>query len=329
MDHLPDKSLLEDYRVFLTELGYVKLGGRTQVELTGSDRTQFLHNFCTNDITGLKPGEGCEAFLTSVKGKILAHVFVLCRDDSLVLDGFAGQGDTIVSHLDRYLIREDVQLRDCSARVEGILLGGKRWRERPSPELPLLPERPLSHCQTNLAGHTVSLRCVDLFGAPSFLLLCASADVQPILVSLQSLGGQACDQRAWDMARVEAGVPVYGEDITDVNLPQEVGRDDRAISFTKGCYLGQETVARIDALGHVNRTLAGVRYDGRQLPHRDSELLANGQSVGRVTSAVYSPRLNAPLAMAYVRREYDGLGTRLDSSVGEAEVVALPVMEPV
>ena len=325
MNQLPDEMILEDYRALTAQLGYVSLGHRTRIEMTGSDRATFLHNFCTNDITRLKPGEGCEAFLTSVKGKILAHIFVFCRDESLILDGVSGQGEVVMTHLDRYLIREDVQLCDASREFEGILLSGERWRERLAPELSTLPQHPMCHCQAHFAGNAVPIHCVDLTGAPCFLLSCAADVVQPVLVFLQALGGRRCDQSAWEIARVEAGVPVYSTDITDVNLPQEVGRNDRTISFTKGCYLGQETVARIDALGHVNRILVGVRYDGDQVPERDSELLANSQSVGRVTSAVYSPRLDAPLAMAYLRRGYDDVGTRLGSHLGDAEVVLLPL----
>jgi hypothetical protein len=131
---------------------------------------------------------------------------------------------------------------------------------------------------------------------------------------------------AFTAARVEAGVPLWGVDFDEQNFPQEVGRDRQAISFTKGCYLGQETVARIDALGHVNQRLVGVRFLGGDLPDPGAELSHAAKKVGRVTSAALSPRLNAPLALAMVRREANAVGTRLDSPVGPCEVVPLPVL---
>jgi folate-binding protein YgfZ len=114
-------------------------------------------------------------------------------------------------------------------------------------------------------------------------------------------------------------------DFDDRNLPQEVGRDAEAISFTKGCYLGQETVARIDALGHVNQQSAGVQFSGSDKPEIAAELTQAGRAVGHVTSVTYSPQLQAPLALAMLRREHMAVGSRLDSPVGQCEVVALPV----
>src|SRR5262249_52381639 len=112
---------------------------------------------------------------------------------------------------------------------------------------------------------------------------------------------------------------------TDDNLPQEVGRDAQAISFTKGCYLGQETVARIDALGHVNQLLVGLRCDSSNLPSCGSALSVDGKSVGHVTSAVWSPTLHAALALGYVRRSHAKSRTKVLTSAGLAEVVSLPI----
>jgi folate-binding protein YgfZ len=131
------------------------------------------------------------------------------------------------------------------------------------------------------------------------------------------------------MARLEGGFPWFPWDITEKNLPQEVGRDSSAISFSKGCYLGQETVARLDALGHVNRRLCGVRCDGTQMPNGGESLLADEKPVGQITSAAFSPRLNAPLAFAYLRIPHDSAGSRLTWSGGTAEVVALPLASEV
>jgi folate-binding protein YgfZ len=127
------------------------------------------------------------------------------------------------------------------------------------------------------------------------------------------------------MARIEAGTPLFGQDITEKNLPQEVARDALAISFTKGCYLGQETVARIDALGHVNQTLCGLRFAGPDSPPPGTELTIDDKVVAHVTSAAFSPRLGGPLALGYVRRGHTLPGTAFTSSRGPASVVKLPL----
>ena len=153
-----------------------------------------------------------------------------------------------------------------------------------------------------------------------------------ITAALANAGAVPAGADAFEMARIEAGTPLYARDISDKNLPQEVNRDALAISFTKGCYLGQETVARIDALGHVNRVLVGVRFAGSEPPPPGTELTvteAQGSegkaTVGAVTSAAYSPRLGSSLALAYVRRGHTQPGTQLTSSAGPAQVVSLPL----
>ena len=120
------------------------------------------------------------------------------------------------------------------------------------------------------------------------------------------------------------GTPLFGQDVTSDNLPQEVDRGAAAISFTKGCYLGQETVARIDAMGHVNQRLLGLRLAGDTVPPAGSQIEVDGKLAARITSSCYSPRLSAALALAYVRRGHDQIGNRLASEFGEAEVTALP-----
>jgi folate-binding protein YgfZ len=160
----------------------------------------------------------------------------------------------------------------------------------------------------------------------SFLVRAAREDLATVWSELLQAGARPCGEQALDAARIEAGHPIYGRDISDKNLPQEIGRDQHAISFVKGCYLGQETVARIDALGHVNKTLVGVRFHGEQIPQPGLALTsADGQTVGEVTSAAWSGRLRSPLALAYVRRGHNAHWTRLQTALGEAEVIALPL----
>lgn len=319
---------VEDYVALTSGVGQVDLSARQQVELRGEDRAKFLHNFCTNEIKKLAPGDGCEAMVLDVKGHVLGHGFVFSGPDSLVFDTAPDQGAKIAGHLDRYLIREKVEIIDRSAEWGEILVAG--------PQSPTvlqnltshsLPEKLLSSSKVQLGGAEVCLRRVDWTGAISFLVNCRKSDLTGVAEQLRSAGAKDCEFAAFEAARIETGLPIYGLDIGEKNLPQELDRNDRAINFNKGCYLGQETVARIDALGHVNRTLVGVRFDGQDLPGPGIELLAGEQVVGQVTSAAFSPRLQAPLALAFVRRGHTALGQELNSTLGRAVVVSLPVTD--
>ena len=314
------------YKSLTAGAGFVDLSDRTQIELTGEDRAKFLHSFCTNDILVLAPGEGCEAFLTDVKGRILGYVFVFCGGDSLIMETVPGQTAALIEHLDRYLIREQVLLHDRTDEFGELLLSGQESESLITKLVEShVPKRPLEHVDVRLAGCRVWLRRVPLTGPVSFLIGCPAGDVQSVAHALQDAGAAACGADALETARIEAGSPFYGQDVTSGNFPQEVNRDAPAVNFKKGCYLGQETVARIDALGHVNRKLAGVRFGGERVPAAGTELLVDGKTVGHVTSAAHSPRLEAPLALAYVRRGHNEPGAKLSSPAGNAEVITLPL----
>ncbi|MGH7193444.1 MAG: YgfZ/GcvT domain-containing protein, partial [Candidatus Saccharimonadales bacterium] len=187
------------------------------------------------------------------------------------------------------------------------------------------PSERLSSVESQWRGQPLFVVRVELTQPGGFLVFSAREAAAEIADALARAGVTPCLPADLEAARIEAGFPSYGRDITDKTLPQEVARDKWAISFTKGCYLGQETVARIDALGHVNKTLVGLRFEGGEIPPTGAELSAAGQVVGQITSAAFSPRLGSPLALAYIRRGSDRPGTQLDSPVGSAEVVALPI----
>jgi folate-binding protein YgfZ len=296
---------LDQYNALLAGRGFVELPAWSSVTLTGADRRKFLNSFCTNDVSRLSPGESCEAFITNVKGKLLGHGLVDCREQELVFITVPQQAPALIEHLDRYIIREDVQLRDTTAEKAYFFCG------------PILA-----------ANSEPSARWIGwkLLGPDSGgLVEVATADAATLRQSLTDRQLERCGMAAFDVLRVEAGTPLFGVDFDASNLPQEVARNDRAISFTKGCYLGQETVARIDALGHVNQELTGVRFEGAEVPAAASELTHEGSVAGRITTATYSPRLDAPLALAMVRREWLAPGTRLESRVGPCEVIKLPV----
>ena len=358
------------------------------VEMTGEDRAVFLNRLSTNKIDGLPAGGGCEAFLTNAKGHIRHYVAALNRPDSLLLVTSGGQSARLLAHLDHYLIRDRVELRDRSRQWAALIVAG--------PEaLPVLTQQcgsPISgqylgHVETSLAANPLFLCCLETpsgrleeegrvaeegrvgqargasAGPPSgplaglaggqaglpvptlggpvpaagglvppyagkngvYLLLMQAEQLPTVWRALRAAGARPCGQQAMETFRIEAGWPRYGRDLTEDNLPQEVGRDRLAISFTKGCYLGQETVARIDSRGHVNRLLLGLVFASPQVPKSGAELRAGTAVVGEVTSAAFCPARNAAVALGYVRRGHNEPGTSLDSAVGPATVVSLPM----
>jgi folate-binding protein YgfZ len=305
--------------------GMVDFTGRPQLELTGEDRATFLHNFTTNDIRGLQPGRGCEAFVLDARGHILGHVLVFSTPHSLVLDTVPGQAEKLASHLNRYIIRERVEVTDRSEAWGELLLAGAGIEPLLAEMFEPVPADRLDHGQVQLAGNSLWLRRVALAGPGSFLIagLCEAPDAASIALAAE--GVISCGAEAFESVRLEAGFPWYGRDITDKNLPQEIGRDRLAISLTKGCYLGQETVARIDALGHVNKMLVSVCFSASSVPPAGAKLRSNGANVGDVTSAAYSRRHKSPLALAYVRHGNEAVGTKLDSDYGKAEVILPPI----
>jgi len=307
-------------------VGYCDLSGRTQIEMIGADRAKVLHGLCTNDIKRLAPGDGCEAFLTNVQGKTTGYVNVFCQAASLIVDTNPGHAADIIPALDRYIIREDVKLIDRSHDWGEVLVSGTQATSLLESQFDgLIPARRMGIAAGAIGGIQVQLRRLPYTSSECFFVCCDSSQVAGLIAWLHQVNAVECGCEAVDVARIEMGVPVYGADVTIDNLPQEIARDEFAISFTKGCYLGQETVARIDALGHVNRRLTGLKFVGETIPPACTKITADGKQLAQVTSSCFSHRLKAPLALAFVRRGSDKPGTILASEFGDAEVVALPI----
>jgi len=316
---------LAEYEALTGGVGVADFSRRTHIVLTGADRAAFLHNMCTNQIRDLKPGAGCEAFLTNAQGHVLAHVHVLCHDEMLAIETVPDQEPKLLAWLDRYLIREKVELLGQSEPWAELLLAGQNSSEILKSFSIDAPQRLLDHISSKIGAVSVDVCRVEMTRGGGFLIRCDRESLADVWTQLRAAGATQCGATAVEMARIEAGTPYFGPDITDKNLPQEIGRDARAISFVKGCYIGQETVARIDALGHVNRTLTGVSIETNAPPAPETELIAAGKSVAQVTSSALSPRLGRALALAYVRRGSNTPGTQLESPAGAAHVVALPL----
>jgi folate-binding protein YgfZ len=287
------------YDNLVQKAGVISLAGWTQVQLSGRDRSTFLQNMCTNDMRKLDIGHMCEAFLTDVKGKIVAHVLVVATPEHLHLLTVSGQAERINKQLDRYIINADVVLKDISDEHAWYMVVGPN----------------ASQVQAHDADLIVP--CDMLW--PGGLLVRTSNEVAKPFDGVELLDTQS---EAFTALRTESLWPLFSVDFDDSNLPQEIDRDKRAISFTKGCYIGQETVARIDALGHVNKKIVLVKFAGDKVPLVGSQLTKDGQSVGTISTSCWSPKFAAPAAIAFVKRGSNDPGTKLEHENGEGEVVA-------
>lgn len=300
------------------------LTGRTWLELTGRDRSTFLHNFCTNDIKSLNVGQGCEAFLCNAKGRVLGHVTVFAGEQALWLESVAGAASKLISHLERYVIREEVVLRDHSAEVLEWLLVGSEATEL---LVTVLPRLVPSFKRTAVESLSVpgwwsgdddmlqGLGRVGWLSQPAWLLVLSrqAATTDELRRQLALAGAVAGDTADWEALRIEAGFPEYGRDITEENLPQEVARNARCLNFRKGCYLGQEPIARLDALGHTNQEMRRLCGTGTSQPHPGSVLLdpATQQIAGTLTSVAPAPFEEGFVALGYLKRKYFTAGTEL------------------
>lgn len=312
----------------IAECSFFELQNWSVVTLFGKDRIDFLHNMCTNEIRKRRSGEGCELFLTDVKGKIVTHAVVLVQEDHLTLLAVPGLSEKIISHLDRYIIREDVQLEDNTVSQSSIFLAGINCNDiiRHITGIDSKAWKPWQNARFRSAVGEGLLARFDLPGQNAVGICCTKKQASKFCAALCKAGAAACSESWWTTVRVEAGLPLFGVDFTEDNLPQEVARDQQTISFTKGCYLGQETIARLDAMGHVNKQLVTLQFSTDKVPPPGVRLMHAAQEVGTVTTSCWSPRLESPLALCMVRRGACELGTTLESDWGQAKVIASPAV---
>lgn len=315
----PDETM---YHALKQGSGYVPLAGRTQIEVTGGDRAKLLHSFCTANVNALSPGEGCEAFILNGKGKVLGFVYLFCQVDSIVMETVPDQAEKLIAHLDRYVIREDVRFQDQTETLSELLLAGDKAAAcLRAAGVVELPQAYCGSLESKIEARDVFIRKVEWTGPHDFLISCNTCDIEAVLTALTATGATACDQSTFEVARIEFGTPLYGIDISDENLPQELNRDQRAISFTKGCYLGQETVARLDAMGHVNKVFVGVRFEQDAEIESGAEWQADGKSIGKVTSVCRSPQVDGVLARGYVKTKFAAPGSAIVCNGAAGEVV--------
>lgn len=310
----------QQFESLTTGAGFVELQQRTLVVLSGQDRQRVLHNFCTANINTLPPGQSTETFVLNEKGKLLWHGLVLAMAEELWLTSAGDYAQMLIAHLDKYVIRDDVRFSNRSQDFASLFATGVAAKEKLNGCLSKLPERNEVQMAAIIESIPLIVAHVEIAGW-GYLLLVARSEKLALEGQLKNIGVVACELPALHALRIEQRTPWFGIDMDESNLPQELHRDEKAISFTKGCYLGQETVARIDAIGHVNQRIVGVRIQSEQLPTVGQNLISeDGKSVGRLTSVAQLPD-GQIVGLAMVRRGVSKGGTELKMEKGTAEVI--------
>jgi folate-binding protein YgfZ len=310
---------VDDEFIKLTEsAGWLDLSNRSRLCLLGADRAKFLHGQVTNDINGLVEHTGCYAALVNAKGKMESDLFVYRLAEELLLDFEPSLGDAVRARLESFIIAEDVEVADVAPHFGLISVQGpKATTVLAALKLPV-PETEFSLAKTADEIFVVNHPRLGSAGFDLFVPVDALADWKSRVAEHAPL----CSETAFEKARVLATVPLFGKDFTSNNLAPECGIEARAISYAKGCYIGQEVIARIRSRGKVNRILRGLRLDGAAV-EGDAIYLGEKQ-VGTLSSVITEP----DAALAIVHRDAAELGTalRVDTKNGnvKAKVATLP-----
>lgn len=268
--------MTEGYQALREGAAWLDLSARGRIVARGRDRARFLHNLTTNDIKKMKPGESCYAFALTAQGRIVGDLYLLCRADDFLIDTEPELREPLRAHFQKYKVADQVEFEDVTDSTVCIGVEG--------PAAPAAPEG------AEAAPFTAT-------GQPGYRIYAPAGQKDVIIGQLESAGVKRASAEDGRTVRIENGRPRYGEEIIETSLPQET-QQMHAVSFNKGCYLGQEIVERIRARGHVNRLLRRIDLDEAAAP--GTKLEYEGKEA-TVMSSAYSPALGKTVALAYVR----------------------------
>jgi folate-binding protein YgfZ len=285
------------------------------IRLAGPDRMTWLQGMVTNDVEKLRPGQGAYAAHLNAQGKMVAQMTVLADPDVLWLALETSNVGKLSEVLDRMIVMEDVQSEDRSGNFESIAVIGpaassvlESWLGEP-----LRLDGPYDHREFLKCSRIVR----DELG---YSVWADVTNVNAIMDGLIAAGAISIDETTWNIVRTEAGLPVYGVDIDDTTTLPEIG--EKGIRYDKGCYIGQEVVARIKYIGHVNRRFMGFISNADQLPERGSRVQFGGKEVGYITTSVLSPQLEKAIALGFVNRVAAVSGTSVELVSGESRIAS-------
>lgn len=309
-----------EYEALQRAVGVFDLSFRGRVCVLGEDRIRFLNGQVTNDVAALAPGRGCYAALITARGKMLSDLNIYRLDNELLLDFEPGLTTKIMERLEHYIIADDVQLADVAphyglfslqgpgaARLAAAVFAGITI---PAHRMEVSRLADTDNSEIHLVNQPrYAASGLDVYVPVAKLTECWNQ----LMRAASSFEGRPCGWQAAEMARIEAGLPRFGADMDETSLPPEAGLEQNGISYTKGCYIGQEIIARIRTYGQVAKALRRLRLDDsvQTPPQRGDKLLRDGREVGYITSAAFSPKTGRHVALGYVRREANQMGAKL------------------
>jgi tRNA-modifying protein YgfZ len=273
--------MTEGYEALRRGAAWMDLSERGRIVARGRDRARFLHNVTSNDIKKMTPGSSCYAFLLSPQGRIQADLSLICFEDRFLIDTEPELREKVRQQILRYKVADQVDLEDVTETTASVGVEG--------PDAGSVQLAPGDHFT---APFTVT-------GQPGFRIYCSAGQQADLIAQLERAGVRPATAEDARLVRIENGKPVYGEDIRDTSLPQET-QQMQGVSFTKGCYIGQEIVERIRARGHVNRKLERIELEGTEAVAAGTILTVDGREA-EVTSSVFSPQAGRVVALAYVK----------------------------
>lgn len=323
--HYGDSAL--EYQAVKMGVGIVDYSGRGKLRLTGKDRTRFLHGMITNTVEGLAEGAGNHAAITTVLGQTLLDLWVHNLGEYLWLETEQGFQTKLCEALNRYLIADDVVIADETD--DWVILGivGAAATETVNMVLGLvvaaLPEH---HTITGVWSNTpIWVTRRSFLGVDGFGVRVSASEGSQLWQALIDAGSTPVGRQAQEVVRVEAGIPRCGVEIDESVAPLEAGMPD-TVDFNKGCYIGQEVIAKMHFRGKPRRYLVGLAVEGEQVLASGTEVFVEDKAVGRMTSCVYSPALNGVIALAIMRRGRHEVGQPVRMGEVRGQIVALPFM---
>jgi len=320
---------MNGYRALKEGAGVGAVAPRRAIGVSGKDRAAFLQGLLTNDIDTLIGGRGCYAAWLTPQGRMLTDMHVLESGDMMLLDVPAHLVLSTLRRLEQFLFSEDVQLADLSEALRSVWLHGPAAPDVLLGVLTGLVDpgswREYENARAKFNGAPVVVARISQLGVPGFCMYVEPSREEELRRALQSAGAIPATHAEMEAARIEAGYPVFGLDMTEDTIPLEAGIEQRAISFDKGCYVGQEVIIRVlhRGGGRVARKLVGLRRESRAMA-QGAPIFGGGKEIGVVTSAGSSPQ-HGVVALGYVKRDFTGPGTSVLIDGVAAEVTARPM----
>jgi folate-binding protein YgfZ len=315
----------DEFHALTSTCGVYDLASRAKIRLTGRDRVRWLNGMVTNNTRDLAIGHGVYAFLLNPQGHILGDLYAYSRGEEIVVDTDQSQLEKILATFNHYIIMDDVEVTNLQGRLTSIALAGpdtKKILQAAGFEVPDL--QPLQVADVEWRETKAQVVAGEKDRYPSFEIWTSPEKSGDALAALEQAGGKRVETEALELYRVALGVPRYGQDIRERDLPQET-EQQRALNFSKGCYVGQEIVERIRSRGNVHRKFTGFRVDG-SLPGPGAKIQLEGKDVGEITSAAVIPAASGDqrVALGYIRREASGVGKEVRAGDSGARVAELP-----